>query len=294
MKQGIMLFIFLFLSLIIGGKSAYAQLLAPPDTLHNSHVADSLSRLSVEKQDSAFKHTYIYVLLNKERFSDSLRPGIVERGYGRIRSESGSIPSFFIYLFITAFLILALCRLLNTDYFGRLIYTLTNTGQLFALFQEGSFGFNFSNLALDFSFILSLSILIQRLFFLFHSEYFIFIFVIVAGAYYFKIILIQLFAFLFFDQLDALLHVLFNLLFTRVMGLIMLPFVFFCIYQTKLEPVVPVKIAFIALLIIYAVWLVRLLVKMKLEGVSGIFYLILYLCALEVFPVLILIKKFLA
>jgi hypothetical protein len=245
--------------------------------------------------DTAYKHTYINTLINGARHTNTtnMQPG-VQRGDGKLKAPLVKAPLYFAYLFILAFFILAIVKIADTNYFYKLFSSAVNTGQVFDMFQEGRFGFNLMSLNLDFFFILSLSVLIQQLFFPLHPESFGWIVVFTAGGYFLKIILIQLCAYLFFDQLDALLHVLMNLLFTRIIGLAFLPLVFFCIYQIHYSPVLLLKILFVILLIAYGLWMIRLLVKMKLEGISGIFYLILYLCALEVFPVLILLKNFLA
>jgi hypothetical protein len=210
----------------------------------------------------------------------------------RLRKELHNFPSYYIYVFFAGFIILALITLVDPYYLQELFLSAFKTSHLFTLLQEGRFGLNFVNLLLDSIFILMFSILIQVEFFPDKPSLFIWIAVFSLGFFFLKIILIQIAAYIFFDKTDALLHVLMNLLFSRLMAIILLPLMFCTLYQASFPLTLLAELIIGFLLFMYIIWLLKLLVKMKIEGISGVFYLFLYLCAIEISPVLILIKDF--
>lgn len=210
----------------------------------------------------------------------------------RMRKELHKFPSYYIYVFLAGFIILSLITLADPYYLQEIFLSAFKTSHLFTLLQEGRFGLNFINILLDLIFISVFSIIIQVEFFPDKPSFFIWIAIFSLGFFFLKIILIQIAAFIFFEKTDALLHVLMNLLFTRVLAIILLPLMFCALYQTRVPHSFLIELILGFLLFIYIIWLLKLLVKMKIEGISGVFYLFLYLCAIEISPVLILIKDF--
>ena len=246
-------------------------------------------------EESGPYHTYINIFgdTNSTSVTQLESKSALPRGDGRIRNENGKVPSFLVYLFILAFLILAVTIIIDRDLLNKLFATVINISQLTGLYNEGRFGFSVLNFNLDFFFILSIAIIVLRVFYPMHPEYFGWICVFTMAAYFVKIVFTQLTAYLFFDRSFSVSHALYGLLFTRVAGLILLPLAFCAVYQTRFPMDFIISGAFKFLLILYAIWLIRLLLKMKLDGTGGIFYLLLYLCAVEIFPLLIILKNFL-
>jgi len=209
-----------------------------------------------------------------------------------VRNQIHTYPAYYTYILLAALVIVSLIRIIAPTYIKELFYSIITPAQLYALYREGKFGFNFTNLLFDIIFIFCFSMVIQMAFFRDRPDLFYLIAAFTAGAYYFKLLLIQVFAYIFFDKSEALWHSLYHLLFTRTSGIILVPCLFFALFQ----PYFPLHLCIIAILAfliaIYGLWLIRLFVKMKIGGESDFFYHFLYLCALEISPILILIKNF--
>ena len=288
MRSGILL-ILLTLITFTGAK---AQLPPPPGP---DSIAIKLQLRQLRKEDSLKAHTYINRILTAGKDCSELvvNKEHVLRKDGRIRNSYRNIPPYVAYLFLFAFALLAIIVIIDRELLTQLFGCLLNPSQLIGLYNEGRFGFNLLNFAFDFIFVLSVTVIIQFVFFQYHPEYFIWIAIFTLAAYFVKVVFIQICAYLFFDRRVAISHSLFDLLFTRLLGLVLLPIVFCALYQSLFGMVFLMVILFVVTLCLYLIWLIMLLLKMKLDGVGGVFYLMLYLCAVEVFPLLIILKNFL-
>lgn len=200
-------------------------------------------------------------------------------------------PSYYLYIFIGCFVLLAVIRLLSPSYLKELLLSVLNLKLLLNIFKEGRFDWNVNNTLLDAIFVLMLSIGIHQGLFAHRPDFFLWVLAFTAMGYFIKLILIQLLANIFFGRGEALVHLLMHTMFTRISGLILLPVLFAGLYQT----VVPISqllliLAYI-LAVSYIIWLVRVYVKMKSISTGGVFYLFLYLCAIEVSPLIIILKE---
>ena len=137
-----------------------------------------------------------------------------------------------------------------------------------------------------------LSISIQIYFFPAQPQYFIWIIAFASTGYFLKLILIQFLANIFMGRDEALAHLLLHLLLTRLLGLVLLPVLFIGLYQTVIDVNNFLHIIFILIFILYLGWLGRLFVQMKSISPSGVFYLFLYLCTIELSPIAILLKDY--
>ncbi len=248
-----------------------------------------------QKEDSIQSKIFIFQILKSSRDTNTLgnKKPAVERKPGRIRNHNNAVPIYIVLLFIGAFVLLALLIIIDRELLTQLFACLLNPSQMIGLYNEGRFGFNFVSFALDFMFIFSLALTIQILFYPYHPEYFTWIGVLTLAAYFIKVVFIQLSAYLFFDKPVAIKHALYDLLFTRLAGLVFMPLVFCIVYQNYFGIGFLMGILMILLLTLYAIWLIIILLRMKLDGVGGIFYLLLYLCGVELFPLLIILKNYL-
>jgi len=209
-----------------------------------------------------------------------------------IRKQIHNNPVYYTYILLGALIIIASIRIIAPTYIRELFSSVFSPAQLNALYQEGKFGFNFTNILFDIIFIAEFSILIQMAFFPAKPDIFYLIAAFTAGAYYLKLLLIQVFAYIFFDKSETLWHSLYHLLFTRTSGVMLLPCLFFTLFQTYVPEHICILIILVLLITFYSIWLIRLFVKMKIGGTSDFFYHFLYLCALEISPILILVKNF--
>ncbi len=200
-------------------------------------------------------------------------------------------PAYYFYIFIGCFVLLAVIRLISPTYLKELLLSVFNLKLLLNIFKEGRFDWNINNTLLDIVFVLMLSIGIQQSLFAENSGIFVWVFAFTATGYFIKLIVIQLMANIFFGRGEALVHLLMHTMFTRITGLILLPVLFAGLYQTAMPLQQLLIILAYILAASYALWLVRVYVKMKSVSTGGIFYLFLYLCAIEVSPVVILLKE---
>jgi len=79
-------------------------------------------------------------------------------------------------------------------------------------------------------------------------------------------------------------------LYTRTLGIILVPLAFLMAYSTSTLNVVSVYSTFIVIIIMLILRTISMIRSFILGGIS-IFYFILYLCALEIVPLLIIIKE---
>ncbi|MGZ5244111.1 MAG: DUF4271 domain-containing protein [Bacteroidia bacterium] len=209
----------------------------------------------------------------------------------QIKETIDRFPSYYLYIFIGCFVLLAVIRLLSPTYLRELLLSVFNLKLLLNIFKEGRFDWNVNNTLLDVVFVLMLSIGIHQGLFATDPGFFLWVFAFTAMGYFIKMILIQLLANIFFGRGEALVHLLMHTMFTRITGLILLPVLFAGLYQTVVPlPQLILVLAYI-LAACYVLWLVRVYVKMKSISTGGIFYLFLYLCAIEASPLIILLKE---
>jgi len=199
---------------------------------------------------------------------------------------------YYLYIFIGGFVLFALIRLIDPSYLSSVFAAAFNSNLLLNLFKEGIFGFNITGLLLDLVCICMMGIYIQVFFFSLFPDLFLWILGFTAIAYILKLILIQFLANVFMGRMEALMHLLMHLLLTRMLGLILLPLLFFALYQPVFEVHELLRIILIVVFTLYMVWLFRLFVKMKSIATGDFFYLLLYLCTVELSTLAILLRDY--
>jgi hypothetical protein len=109
-------------------------------------------------------------------------------------------------------------------------------------------------------------------------------------AYFLKMIAVVFLANIFFGRGEALVHLLMHTMFVRITGLALLPLLLAGLYQGSIP--VPDLLAYYGYAIgfLYLILLVRLYVKMKSVTTGGALYLFLYLCTIEISPLLVCLK----
>jgi hypothetical protein len=199
---------------------------------------------------------------------------------------------FYFFMFIGGFIMMAVIRIINPSYLRSLVSATLNLKLLLTLFKEGIFGFDITNFLLDLLCVGMLSIGVQIIFFVNQPSYYLWILSFITIAYVLKLIAIQLLANIFMSRGEALIHILMHLLFTRFLGIILLPVLFISLYQPLVDVNTLLQIIIIIILIFYIAWLLRLYIQMKSMSTSGIIYLFLYLCTVELSPLAILLKDY--
>lgn len=116
---------------------------------------------------------------------------------------------------------------------------------------------------------------------------------ILSAFIIYRIVIAKLISFLFLKEelFSQFIHHYF--LYNKLLGLVLLPFLFFIPYTTEILQQIFV---YLSIIIIAAVYLLRLIriIEFILRKVVLYIYLFLYLCALEILPVLIITRIFLS
>lgn len=233
--------------------------------------------------------TFAQTLKNNEVVGDTLHP--IHNVIPQVSSLINQYPFYFLFFFLGGLVLIAGVRLLAPTYFKELFSSVFNLKLQLTSFEEGKFGFNVINLLLDLLSIAMISLFIQNYFFLLEDKLG-WIIAFVALAYFFKLIFIQFFANVFFGKGEAMLHLLLHLLLTRILGILLLPLLFISLYQGFFDVHTVLGYIFSFSAFLYALWFIRLFIKMKSLTLSGIFYVFLYLCTVEVSPLVILLKDY--
>jgi hypothetical protein len=209
-----------------------------------------------------------------------------------IQKSFSRYPSYYLFIFIGGFVLFALIRLIDPSYLSSVFESALNSNLLLSLFKEGIFGFNITSLLLDLVCICMMGIYIQVFFFSASPELFLWILGFTAIGYILKLILIQFLANVFMGRMEAMMHLLMHLLFTRMLGLTLLPLLFFALYQPVFNVQELLRIILVVIFALYLVWLFRLFAKMKSIATVNIFYLFLYLCTVELSTLAILLRNY--
>ncbi|RYD76357.1 MAG: DUF4271 domain-containing protein [Sphingobacteriales bacterium] len=257
--------------------------------------APKVSAQGISRQDSYSSNNYIIAKTDSNSGVRAKKDSAVEHPsenfIPQIKQNIERYPPFYLYIFLGCAVLLAVVRLVSPSYLRELLLSTFNLKLLLNIFKEGRFDWNVNNFLLDVVFVLMLSIGIHQWLFAAQLKMFVWVLSFTAMAYFIKLILIQLTANIFFGRGEALVHLLMFTLFTRIAGLVLLIVLFAGLYQTVLPlPLLLQNLGYL-LGIIYLIWAVRVYLKMKSISTGGMFYLFLYLCAIEVSPIIVLLKE---
>ncbi len=200
------------------------------------------------------------------------------------------VPDIFFVIFGILFILAALVRLLIPGYLQGLIEALWNSNLLDIQVREGKVQFWGVQLLGDLIFISSLSLFGMLILDSPTTEAFISLFVIILSFYAIRILLIKGFGYLFFGGTDEGRHEAEVILFNRLVGLLMLVVCFLMFYVE-----IPWRSWAVTIISVFliTIWLWRFLrIFQRLWGIGryGFFYILLYLCTLEISPFVLLIK----
>lgn len=186
-----------------------------------------------------------------------------------------------------------------SKYFGQLYESVFFRFVSKKLVNDKNVAFRRFGFILDFLFILSFSLLIDQILFRFNlyvpakgTEYYLAIFVatFIVAMKIIRFIVFRISA-LFTNQNIFIRDLYVNsLLYTRILGLVLVPLVFLMIYFTSQLSLI---VILLSLFIVFIALLFRMIrsIKVFIDNGFSIFYFILYLCALEIAPLLVIWKE---
>ena len=157
------------------------------------------------------------------------------------------------------------------------------------------------SLLLSLNFVLIASLFVLQLLtsnFLFHSEIefslvsFILVTLIILGVYFIKILFLKIFSFII-DKQETISEYVFTIfLVNQFFGIVLLPVVLFIAYGPRsfMQGYIYLGVLLACTAFLVRVW--KGLSNVLLNREASLFYLILYLCTLEILPLLIGIKLF--
>lgn len=199
-----------------------------------------------------------------------------------------TIPSYFLVLFLVSLAIITSIKLFASSYLSLLFNSIVNTNHLYPLYLDGKFGFDLTNLCLDFNFILIISMIFQQTIFLESSVPLPIIITIVTAIYFLKLLYNQFWCYVFFDKQESVWQSLLYLLFTRTSGIFLLPLAFAGFYQEMFSTYNFFKGLLIILLILFVSMNIRLFQKLRGKTIGDYLHHFIYLCAFEISPFLLL------
>ncbi len=240
---------------------------------------------------------------------------VTQKGILHISEETGQKTNFktdliikekldtsYDWIFIPALLGLGLLAIIATyyrKYFGLLFESIFYRYSNNKILNEKNSSFKKLTFVLDILYVISFSMAIDLIikgFSLFsppsNMKYIVFV------AFVGLLIVLKLFRLLIFKMITIFsnskifLNDLFNTssLYTRILGLVLVPLAFIIAYSTGTLNVVSLYITLITIIIMLILRTISMIRSFILGGIS-IFYFILYLCALEIVPLLIIIKE---
>ncbi|MDZ4840331.1 MAG: DUF4271 domain-containing protein [Bacteroidota bacterium] len=216
-----------------------------------------------------------------------------DRWFSIFSSQISRQPSFIFIVLLVSTILLAVIRVINPDEYSLLVFASARTRNLIQLFNDNRFTFSVSQILLDVISWLMWSILIAYTLQPVGFDISYTLFGYCAIAFVFKMILIQFFSVIFLGSVEGTVYLLMQLLWYRISGLVLLPILFFGIYQQVYSTANVISFAWLIIAILYGAWLFRLFVTLSNIGRHSYLYLLFYLCTSELSVILILIKEYL-
>jgi len=206
-----------------------------------------------------------------------------------------SNPDWLIGVVLAAFLLFATVRLIFNKYLSQLLHSAINYSTFTRLFRERYFNLLHASFRLDVVFDLELALLIYQFLSIhkinlgFSKSYSLYMacFGLVVGYFLAKRIVYYLLGILTESKSEILEYLFGITVFNRVMGIFLLPL-------TAIIAFVPLTIAepllYLGLLVVIIFYILALArgIKIFLKKQFSISYLILYLCTLEILPLLLI------
>ncbi len=216
--------------------------------------------------------------------------GLPIRGKGEINTDWLTI------LFIVATVLFATVRFSYSKYIANLFQSLLNSSTAFRMFREKNYTILHGAFRLDLLFYFVLSVFVYQVIGFFQLDlihknltYFASIFGIVLGYFFIKKMIYQILGLIFErgSETNEYLFIVDN--FNRTLGIVLFPVVALINYYPSERPVYMVVTGIIVVGVFY-VFLLQRGFFILLKKQFPIFYLFLYLCSLEILPLLLIYK----
>lgn len=223
-----------------------------------------------------------------ETHTELPRPGIVLPEKSLLRDK----PDWIIGVYILLLILLASVRLFFNKYLNQLFHSIVNYPTSSRLFRDRSVSITHAAFRLDLMFYLIFSVFIYQFFNLFHVSFgqtslitYLIILGMVVGYYLLKRLIYSIVG-VISDSTQETSEYLYNMhLHNRVLGLSLLPISLVIAFASLQNPRTVVYIGLLVCGIFYFLLLIRG-AKILITKHFSIFYLILYLCTLEILPLI--------
>ena len=212
------------------------------------------------------------------------------------RNIANNSPDWAIGIFLVVFALFAVVRLFFEKYLSQLLLSSVNYAASLRMFRERSVSLTHASTHLDIIFYLVFSLLSFQIFEMANVHWF------VPGFYTYLLILLSVVAFLNLKKVSYFLQgsisenlqesqeFIFNMnLYNRILGLFLLPICLVIAFTPLESPEFVGIVGGVAVLVSYVLLILRG-IKILLRKHFSIFYLILYLCTLEILPLLFIYK----
>lgn len=201
-------------------------------------------------------------------------------------------PLFFV-IFGVLLLLIAISRLTNIGYFRELFEALWNPTLTQHLKEEGKLGANLFQIPIDISLIGALSFFCMLIIEQFTLESFRNLFLLIGIFYLSQVVLILIFSRLFFGESYKGGHEAEFINFNRCLGVLFTPIVLILFYAPIPfeDSIMRIVISLLFLFLVGRFFRTFLTLAKQLH--HGRFYIFLYLCALEIAPVLLFMRAIL-
>ena len=246
------------------------------------------------KRESFELHPILPITTNEIKLQTEVsgKPTIIlpERNIGK------NSPDWAIAIFIVGFALFATVRLLFEKYLSQLLLSSINYAASLRMFRERSVSLTHASTLLDAIFYLVFSLLSFQILEMANIHWF------VSGFYMYLLILLGVVAFFNLKKVSYFLQgsisenllesqeFIFNMnLYNRISGLFLLPICLVIAFTPLESPYVVAVVGIVAVLASYVLLILRG-IKILLRKHFSIFYLILYLCTLEILPLLFIYK----
>ena len=213
-----------------------------------------------------------------------------------IREKSYPTSDWLTIIMFLAFVLLASVRASYTKYIGTLFHSLINYTTSFRMFREKNYSFIHGAIRLEVLFYIIISIFVFQIIILSSSGFALFTLKVYGqtlGAlvvyYLVKKLAYQAFGSIFIGASETK-EFLFNMdNFNRGTGIVLFPIVALIAYYPAENPLIAVVSGVFTVVVFYAMLLKRG-ISILLKKQFPIFYLFLYLCTLEILPLLLIYK----
>jgi hypothetical protein len=261
---------------------------APSNTRVNQNsqsVSSKLPRNNSRKLDSVQPIQSGQVKVFTEKDS---KPGIVlpEKSFERER------PDWLIGIFILIFVLLATVRLFFNKYLNQLFHSIINYPTSARLFRERTLSLTHASFRLDLIFYFTFGVFVYQFFDLFHVSFnqssivtYLIILGLVIGYYILKRVAYS-FAGIVAGSTAETAEFLYNMhLHNRILGLFLIPVTLVIAFGALQNPRLMVYAGLFVVAFFYLLLIIRG-AKILMTKHFSIFYLILYLCTLEILPLI--------